>query len=128
MIGGYGFGDVHINRALQNRLVRTTARPPIMVLTKSHPKTDPMQFGGGIWGLDLCKTLNVSGDSFAEPDYHVPPQIADIIDKKTFEVSSRYRVAIWHDGFIEAVDRLDSVLPWLDNRATDMALAPSSTP
>jgi hypothetical protein len=44
LIGGYGFGDVHINRALRNRLAMPGKRPPVMVLDRANAKTDPMAF------------------------------------------------------------------------------------
>jgi|SRR5882724_1147184 len=128
LIGGYGFGDAHINRALQNRLAHLGARPPVIVLTKSHSKTDPMQFCGDTWGFDLCETLSVDGGSFSERGYSAPPSIAELIAKKTFELSSLYRVAIWHGGFVESVDRLDGILPWLDGHAPDSVLAPPANP
>jgi hypothetical protein len=48
LIGGYGFGDEHVNRALQNRLERNGRRPPIMIFTWP-PKVDPMQLRQDTW-------------------------------------------------------------------------------
>ncbi len=128
VIGGYGFGDIHVNRALQNRFFdRSHARPPVLVLTKSKPLTDPMLFRNDTWSWELCGTLNANTHYFVEPGHTSAPRISALIKSKSFEVESRSRVAIWHSGFNEAIDRLDCILPWLAGKAADSVLGPPSS-
>jgi hypothetical protein len=124
LIGGYGFGDVHINRALQNRLSRTGAKTPVMVIDYAGNKTDPMAFRNDFWSHGLSTTLGAPGNYFLEPGHSSPPHLADLIADGAFEVSAPHRVAIWHGGFCEAASRLDKILPWLDGQI-DEVLIPS---
>ncbi|WP_316233824.1 SIR2 family protein [Bradyrhizobium sp. SZCCHNPS2010] len=121
LVGGYGFGDVHVNRALQNRLEGPGTRPPVMVLTWSPPGTMPMEFRHDEWGHKVGLTLHAPAQYF-EPGHASPPDIAELIGKGGFEVCSPNRVAIWHGGFVEASHRLDAIVEWLDNSA-DRVLA-----
>ncbi len=73
LIGGYGFGDVHVNRALRNRLTMTSTRPPVIVLDYASDKTDPMAFRNGLWANELCQTLGTNGHFFREPGRISPP-------------------------------------------------------
>jgi hypothetical protein len=57
LIAGYGFGDEHVNRALANRLAsQACPRPPVMVLTRSEERTDPMgiRYPFGVGRLVQC--------------------------------------------------------------------------
>jgi len=125
LIGGYGFGDEHINRTLRNRLEVPADRAPVMVLTRSPARTDSMQFRvqDDLWAWELTRALAAGGDFFREPDHPSPPLVGDLIARAGFEVSSDHRVAIWHSGFVEVAPHLDRVVSWLDGTATDAALA-----
>lgn len=125
LIGGYGFGDVHINRALQNRYGSTRARLPVMVLDFAHSKTDPMTFRADAWSRGLSNTLTAPGDFFFEPGHPSPPHPQDLAVRKSFEVSNLHRVALWYGGFDAASTRLDGILPWLDGGSDDL-LRPTS--
>jgi SIR2-like domain len=134
LIGGYGFGDMHVNRALQNRLDPTKPRPPVLVLTRAPEPDpvrkiypDPMAFRGDWWAKYLSISLNAP-NGFAEPGHAAPPDITDLIARDGFEVSSLHRVAIWHGGFVEATRRLDAILPWLEGTAADSILAGAGAP
>lgn len=119
LIGGYGFGDAHVNRVLQNRLKQLDPdkRPPVMVLTRSE-SNHPMKTRDDRWSRFLCTALATNGWFF--PGI---PSISDLLERREFEVSLSHRVAIWHGGFVEAVDRLDAILPWLEGQANDSTLA-----
>jgi hypothetical protein len=114
LIGGYGFGDVHINRVLQNRYGGTATRLPVMVLDFAGQKTDPMKFRDDPWSRGLSSALMAPGDFFVEPTHPSPPYPHDLALRKSFEVSEQHRVALWHGGFTSASSRLDGILPWLD--------------
>jgi hypothetical protein len=112
LIGGYGFGDVHVNRSLRNRLVRAGERPPVIILTKSGRDAEPTgrHNAAGMWGRELKEALNTdfprdplmpSGCSYIE----------DLVRRKSFEEAlGSDRVAIWHGGFTEASQCLDNVV------------------
>lgn len=124
VIGGYGFGDVHINRALRNRLTVPGARPPVMVLDRAGDKTDPMAFRADIWAYELSTTLATGGSFFFEPGYLSPPFPSDLVTRGSFEVAGQHRIALWHSGFTEAATRLDGIVPWLDG-GPDEVLRPT---
>jgi len=121
LIGGYGFGDTHVNRALQNRLGGMGTRPPVLVLTRTSDRT-PTEFRNDEWGHKLTLALQASSQ-YREPGHAAPPDIDELIAKNGFEVSSPHRVAIWHSGFVEATRRLDAIVDWLDGEADDCILA-----
>jgi hypothetical protein len=125
VIGGYGFGDVHVNRALRNRLTVPGARPPIMVLhRRAAATTDPMAFRDDLWANELCLTLGTNGHFFSEPGHPSPPVPAELATKGAFEVAAPHRVALWHGGFVEAATRLDGIVQWL-NGESDGVLIPA---
>ena len=126
LIGGYGFGDIHINRVLQNRYGNTTMRLPIMILDFAHSKTDPMMFRADAWSRGLSNTLTAPGDFFLEPAHPSPPYPPDLALRKSFEVSKQHRVALWYGGFTAAASRLDGILPWLAGGPDELLIPPST--
>jgi SIR2-like domain len=71
LVGGYGFGDVHVNRALQNRLEGPGTRAPVMVLTRSPPGTMPMEFRHDEWGHKVGLALHAPAP-YREPGHASP--------------------------------------------------------
>jgi hypothetical protein len=122
LVGGYGFGDVHVNRALQNRLEGPGPRAPVMVLTRSASDTMPMELRRDEWGFKVGLVLHAPAQ-YREPGHAAAPDIAKLIAKNGFEVCSPNRVAIWHSGFVEATRRLGAIVDWLDGSADDGVLA-----
>ena len=122
LIGGYGFTDVHINRALRNRFAIPARRLPVMVLYHAGSKTDPMAFRYDPWAFELCAALNASGNYFFEPGHTSPPIPSELAATGAFEVSTPHRVAIGYGGFGEAATRLDGILPWLDGQPDDVLI------
>src|SRR5208283_5261335 len=66
LIGGYGFGDVHVNRARRNLRAHGAGadRPPVMHLDRASDRTDPMAFRQDIWAHEVCRTLHADGHFF----------------------------------------------------------------
>jgi hypothetical protein len=128
LIGGYGFGDAHINFALRNRLsltqdgLRAQDRPPVMVLTLAGETTAPMRRRCDLWarelGLALC--TGTQGHFFMEPGNPSDPIPAELVKRRAFEVDAQHRVAVWYGGFTEAVNCLLGIVPWLDGRADNV--------
>jgi len=113
LIAGYGFGDLHVNRALRNRFERSandTALPPVVVLAKSDPTT--LQTASiqshKIWAYQLTHTFNTK---FSITENHLNRQltVASFIEQHEFENSLLGRVAIWHGGFIESVGSIGKI-------------------
>jgi hypothetical protein len=108
LVAGYGFGDVHVNRALENRYslfpYDPSRRPPALVLTKSHPSFQPTaeRQEYDLWGYQLTHTLNTRFDS------KIP--IQQLIEQRMLEKDMHGYLAIWHGGFVEAADLLDDVM------------------
>jgi len=124
LIGGYGFADVHINRALRNRLAIPGKRLPVLVLDHADCKTDPMELRYDSWAYELCAALNASGNCFVEPGHTSPPIPSELAATGAFEISTPHRIAIWYGGFGEAASRLDGIVPWLDG-GSDEVLIPA---
>ena len=113
LMGGYGFGDVHVNRALRNRLTTAENRPPVMVLDYAGAKTDPIAFREDFWAHEVCSTLSAGAGGFFEPGHASPPLISELVNEGAFEVSTPHRVAVWYGGFSEAATRVDRIVRWL---------------
>lgn len=128
LIGGYGFADSHVNRALRNRLATcaTQHRPPVLVLDRGNDDTDPMAFRHDLWANEVCRTLHVSGWCFRKPGHDSPPDVAELALKKGYEVVPGHRVALWYGGFVEAVSRVDAIVSWLDGSDDKTLAAPAS--
>jgi len=122
LIGGYGFGDEHVNRALQNRLERAGNRPPVAVLTWSDNPEDPMQLRSSDWSYNLHRALHAR-NQFREPGSSSVRSIEELKMREGFEVCSNDRVAIWHGGFVEASGRINELSKWLATSAGDDVLA-----
>ncbi|MEH2563809.1 SIR2 family protein [Bradyrhizobium sp. AZCC 2289] len=101
LIGGYGFGDTHVNRALLNRMRQPGKRPPALILTYSR-NVYPMEFRNDEWGMNVNISLHAP-TGFRKPGHASPPDIDELVAHDGFEVSGLHKVAIWHGGFVEAV-------------------------
>lgn len=120
LVGGYGFTDVQINRALRNRLAGPRQKLPVLVLDLAGDRTDPMEFRYDPWAYELCGALHASGSYFFEHGHTSPPIPSELAARGAFEVSTPHRVAIWYGGFGEAVTRLDGIVPWLNGQADEV--------
>jgi hypothetical protein len=128
LIGGYGFADVHVNRALRNRLAGHAVeyRSPVMILDRPHDRADPMAFRQDPWAREVCRTLSTDGHFFHEPGHASLPVPAELAAKGSFEVASLHRVALWHGGFVEAESRLDGIVSWLLGGDDNVLLPPAA--
>jgi hypothetical protein len=124
LIGGYGFRDVHVNRALRNRLA-IAGGPPVMVLDRAGDNTDPMEGRQDTWALELCATLGANGYFFKEHGTSLPRMPSELADNESFEVDAPHHVAIWYGGFTAAAHRLASIVSWLSGEADDVLTSPS---
>ena len=118
LLGGYGFGDLHVNRALQNRFEGPDddrPHPQVVILTKSCPekyrtaRLESHQF----WSRELKQTLKTTfaeGAGYPSEDNRT---VSVCIEQEKFETDRQYRTAIWHSGFLEALGAVDKVTAWL---------------
>jgi hypothetical protein len=128
LIGGYGFGDAHINFALRNRVsltqdgLRIKDRPPVMVLTLAGETTAPMRRRDDLWARELGVALctGTQGHFFMEPGNPSDPIPAELVKRRAFEVDAQHHVAVWYGGFTEAVNCLLAIVPWLDGGADNV--------
>ncbi len=118
LIGGYGFGDLHVNRVLRNRFeIPDNDRPPpkVVILEKSCPKryrTARLEIHH-FWSWELKHALNTT---FADGD--APPSenentVKEFVERQDMEKDPVGRVAIWHGGFCEALCAVDRIVKWL---------------
>ena len=122
LVGGYGFADVHVNRALRNRLAALALpdRPPVMVLDWARSGTVGMAGRMDAWSRDLSRTLVAPGSLFTDPNDHGWPQPEALAKAGRFEISPTHRTAIWHGGFLAAADHVDRIASWLSGRPGDL--------
>jgi hypothetical protein len=126
LIGGYGFGDEHVNRALENRLKRQGPRPAILVLSWAKVGEDSIEASVDSWGRHVTSLFGANSDFF-EPGTHSPPSVRDLQIRKSFEVNHDARVAIWYGGFSAASARRVGITHWLSG-ADDASLIAHFTP
>ena len=118
LIGGYGFGDVHVNRTLRNclearMLGNDKKRPPVMVLTKSQDGECPMNIRQDNWGIDLQQALLCSHGF--ECETLDAPRYDGRLSIRSFEWAPLLNVGIWHGGFCETADHLNRITRFLDH-------------
>ena len=117
LICGYGFGDLHINRALQNRFERSHVSPPKVVILE---KTRPAQFRTGrreineFWAWVLRHTLRTTFANSSSLPSQDDRTVAELIEQGEFEMDKKRNVAIWHGGFVEALSAVEKISDWLD--------------
>lgn len=113
LIAGYGFSDLHVNRVLRNRfegLVNDRTFPQVLILEKSA--TNRLQTASlqshDFWSYQLTHTLNTR---FHISQNHLDRKltVGEYIREHKFETDLKYRVSIWHGGFIEALNFLDKI-------------------
>lgn len=117
LIAGYGFGDEHVNKILQNRLEdsvwrRNSIRPPIVVLTKSNDGECPMDIRQDNWGMSVKQTLFCPVGF--EVDQLGPSRNDGRLLSRSFETSVTARVSIWHGGFCEAAEFSERIRQFLE--------------
>lgn len=104
LIIGYGFGDIHVNRALRSRFElipnRQSQCPPAVVITKSGKDDPTVEYREGydFWARELkaslgCTFFNkqrLTGNTMAA---------ASFLEAGVFEMASNRPVAVCHEGF-----------------------------
>jgi hypothetical protein len=115
LIAGYGFADVHVNRALQNRFAVDAngprGRPQTIVATKTDPPFGLIgdREGHEFFAWELTHTLSTRfSSSGATPGLRF--SISELIDRGVFESDPFGRARIWHGGFSQARDHLDQLV------------------
>jgi SIR2-like domain len=98
LIVGYGFGDIHVNRALKNRCSSGRQRPPIVVIDK---QAEPTAASWGRWALSLQDAL---ATNFGIEGVSYRPGV---------ELDLPKRSKIWRGGLIEAAESLNDMVDWL---------------
>lgn len=119
MIVGYGFGDLHVNRAIQNRFELSDSDerpyPKVVVLEKSSRqryrtgRLETHQF----WSRQMKHTLKTSfhgGSEFQSEDNRT---VADLVEKGECEIDGKDRTAIWHGGVCSSFAAVDQFIEWL---------------
>ncbi len=131
LLGGYGFGDAHINFALQNfalqnRLCHAQDRPPVMILGLADDRRVTMRYREDIWAKELGQALcpGRGGHFFVDPSRPSNP-IPGELPKDVFEVDPQLHVAVWQGGFIEAERRVSNIGRWLEEPINDLLVADS---
>ena len=120
LIVGYGFGDSHVNRVIQNRFEVTddeSPHPRVVILEKSSPtkpQTASIQ-SHNFWAYQLTHTLNTR---FRITKAHINHEltVSPFIKSGEFETDILNRVAVWHGGFCDAISAFDKISKQLSRR------------
>jgi hypothetical protein len=113
LIGGYGFADEHVNRALCSCMSATKSRPPVMALTRSSDEIEPTMNRSDSWSWHLMRALSTPRAHIIPADGRLIQKLQSLKANKDFEVSRSAPVAIWHGGFHEASERAGAIGRWL---------------
>ena len=127
LIGGYGFGDSHINSALTNALrskARGVDRPPVIILGYDKDKR-PFATRNDSWAKAMSKILRVSACAVRGPSHHSVEQwtqlIGGVVDGE-FEQLREQPFAIWNDGFVSACKKkTDQMVKWLSGDSSALS-------
>ena len=117
LLAGYGFADLHVNRALRNRFerrVNSALVPPVVVLDKSpnsRHQTASRQ-SHDFWAYQLTHTLDMK---LKINKAHLARELTveSFVENGEFETDIRNQVAIWHGGFLEAMGSVEKIIAWL---------------
>ncbi len=113
VIGGYGFTDAHVNRALRGPLLHALGRPPVLVLDWAGERTDPLDFREDRWSHALTQSLHAGG-RWVGAGGGVPERPWDLVAQGRCELSVPHRVALWYGGFTGAAPIIGRLAGWLD--------------
>ena len=111
LIGGYGFGDAHVNRALSNRIASTGVRPPVIILGQRPIRT--LLAASDHWAADFCMTMGTNLSFFHDVDRTPSSPSREIPRRGSFEVAKEQRIALWDGGFVESASQVDWIVAWL---------------
>lgn len=120
LIGGYGFGDAHVNRALRGALAFSSTRPPVLVLDTANDKTLPMDNRQDSWARGLRNALHTTSPYVGE-GMSVPERPATLLKAGRCEFAKAHPVAIWYGGFSGAVSAIDRLGGWLQRAGENSA-------
>jgi SIR2-like domain len=112
VIGGYGFGDAHVNDAIKNALHRDGSRPRTLVLDHATADTPALAYRQDRWANVLRDALYAGGE-FGPPigvDAAQPVQLGQL---GACERSPDHRVALWYGGFLGASAAIERLSGWL---------------
>ena len=115
LIIGYGFGDLHVNRAIRNRFALSRSSrsdPKVVVVTKSRP--DRWRTGrlalSEFWSMQVQRAFKTTFHDQVKWPSEDDRTVADLIELSQFEVSASKRVAIWHSGVCSAYSDVDRLI------------------
>ena len=121
LIGGYGFGDSHVNSVLCNVLrARQGCRPPVLILDY-EPKSRTTAKRYDAWAIAMSGALRVPIPTFRSPCERAQKQwteLPDTVPEGEFERSLKAPVAVWNQGFTAAAGKLPQIIRWLDGEET----------
>lgn len=109
LIGGYGFGDAHVNRTLRNALRARSARPSVLVLDHAEASTGLLAYRQDRWSPMFEQALYTTSDRSPQAARLAPHELA----ARGFCEATPHRVAIWYGGFLAAGGQMDRFARWL---------------
>jgi hypothetical protein len=111
LIGGYGFGDAHVNWALRNCLLNRHIRPPVMILENRSVRS--VSVADDHWITAISTALGTDRSFFRETADADRDAHAEIPSAGSFEIAKEHRIALWNGGFTGAARRIDDITAWL---------------
>jgi len=115
LIAGYGFGNMHVNRALRNRFQKCVGKPKsaprVVVLEKSRPNRSATQRleSHNFWGFERVHAFKTTFSDRTGFPSDSNRTVAGYIEQRKFEEDANRIVAIWHGGFEQAISCPDTV-------------------
>jgi hypothetical protein len=112
VIGGYGFGDTHVNRALNSRVAGQGTRPPTFILDRRSFMMLPAS-SDRRWATKLCASLRTDQSFLLRIGSSMFPRRPHR-GEGTLMVNERHSVALWGGGYSEGSSHAEAIVSWLD--------------
>ena len=116
MFCGYGFGDAHVNRIIENRMKDSENCPTCVILDYAAKDGKFLPNRDDHWVGSVQSTLRVSDGDFMKSTSRIRYQKLTMGEFKKcnlFECTDDGRLAIWYNGFIKSVSHIARIQEYL---------------
>ena len=122
LIGGYGFGDLHVNSILRNalRARSRSGRPPVIVLGHNKGGRPIANRDADPWSSAMATTLRVPVKRFRDFQHrseahwtNLPHKVPPGEFEQLVDANRPIPIATWNWGFNAAAPKISEIIKWL---------------
>jgi hypothetical protein len=109
---GYGFSDLHLNRAFTFIRYDKTKKRKIVIIDFALKSVDGLGYRHDAWSYGVLTTLPFNGHEMGDSKSILPQPVAYFKRHKKLEKSrnSDYPLAVWYDGILEACNYANKII------------------